>query len=153
MAIQIDENKISPVARKALANAKSKSQLLRDALEFYVNSRAYITGETEEEASSEMDLGDFKVDVIQDLQEIKSLILKLSQGSVSMNAVDKNVDKPQIVDKKTQITNVPKVEPEPQRETAISKVEHIPNTSSKGAQMTEEQKRAYEESFDSVIDI
>lgn len=36
MGIQISEEKLSPKAQAALRNAKSKSQFLRDAIEFYV---------------------------------------------------------------------------------------------------------------------
>lgn len=37
MGIQISEDKLSPRAQAALRNAKSKSQFLRDAIEFYVS--------------------------------------------------------------------------------------------------------------------
>lgn len=37
MGIQISEHKLSPRAQAALRNAKSKSQFLRDAIEFYVS--------------------------------------------------------------------------------------------------------------------
>lgn len=39
MAIQISENNLSEKAKKALSNAKNKSQFMRDAIEYYVDSQ------------------------------------------------------------------------------------------------------------------
>lgn len=77
MAIQIDEKLLSPAAKEALRNAKSKSKLLRDALEAYV--RLDVTN----------------LDILNHLSsnvsEIKGMVLKLLEkennfidGSVSV---------------------------------------------------------------------
>lgn len=48
MAIQIDEKLLSPEAKQALENAKSKSKFVRDAIEAYVNSKFYLSEFTKE---------------------------------------------------------------------------------------------------------
>lgn len=64
MAIQINEKHLSSKAKKALNNAKNKSQFLRDAIEFYVNRESVYEN-----------IGS---DLKEDVREIKELLLKMS---------------------------------------------------------------------------
>lgn len=70
MAIQISEKGLSLKAKEALKNAKNKSQLMRDALEYYV---AY-----------QNDLE--KVE--KELSEVKSLLISLSSKNSSVSNND-----------------------------------------------------------------
>jgi len=63
ISIQVDEQKLSTQAAKALKNAKNKSQFLRDAIEFFVQR--------------ELPENIVKQDVRSDLEEIKELIREL----------------------------------------------------------------------------
>lgn len=68
MAIQINEKHLSPEATQALQNAKSKSQFLRDAVEFYVSKE----GETS--------ILKKEVDILKsDIKEIKNLLIEVLQ--------------------------------------------------------------------------
>lgn len=65
MAIQIDEKLLSQRAKEALRNAKSKSQLLRDALEAYVRIEpAKMLNED--------------IEIRRDIKDIKELLIKLT---------------------------------------------------------------------------
>jgi hypothetical protein len=63
MGIQISEDKLSDVAKKALSNANNKSQFLRDAIEFYV--RRGLDASTDDT---------LKVDI----KEIKTMLIALN---------------------------------------------------------------------------
>lgn len=60
MAIQISEKHLSPKAIKALENAKSKSQLLRDALEYYVNRDEIEVASVASDPEMKMDIKEIK---------------------------------------------------------------------------------------------
>lgn len=74
MAIQIDEKHLSVEARRALSNAKSKSQLLRDALEFYVSKNGGMS-EIKSDVNNEM---------VNDVKEIKKMLLEISQNKIPL---------------------------------------------------------------------
>lgn len=74
MAIQIDEKHLSVEAKRALSNAKSKSQLLRDALEFYVSKTGGIS-EIKSDVNNEM---------VNDVKEIKKMLLAISQNKIPL---------------------------------------------------------------------
>lgn len=72
MAIQIDEKLLSPVAREALRNAKSKSKLLRDALEAYV--RMDISNMVSNNDST------YGQEILDSVKEIKEMLRGLSDN-------------------------------------------------------------------------
>ncbi|WP_394903751.1 hypothetical protein, partial [Clostridium butyricum] len=72
MAIQISEDKLSPEAKEALRNAKSKSQLLRDALEAYVRNMDVSATITKNN------------NLANDIKDIKDMLLKISEGSIQI---------------------------------------------------------------------
>lgn len=89
LAIQISEKHLSKEARNALANAKNKSQFLRNALEFYVKS---ITV-----ADKDSDNSNFlhNSEVIKDIKEIKDILLRLSShgeiaGTINLDDIEEN---------------------------------------------------------------
>lgn len=73
MGIQIDEKLLSPVAKNALSNAKSKSKLLREALEAYVRLQPGST-----QTSSNDELSNLK----DELKEIKELLYMLTASGL-----------------------------------------------------------------------
>lgn len=75
MAIQIDEKHLSEEARRALGNAKSKSQLLRDALEYYVRR-----GADKSETRSDEQLAN-------DVKDIKKLLLDMTNGVIPVTKI------------------------------------------------------------------
>lgn len=105
MAIQISENNLSPKARKALANAKNKSQLLRDALEFYVNRDEIITSPVTSIDSA----------LHSDIKEIKELLKGLS-----LQGVVESVASKEIVERKISAPLVSSVVDNPQTELKIA---------------------------------
>lgn len=81
LAIQIDEKLLSEEAKYFLRNAKNKSQFLRDALEFYVRN---IRGDIS--TLSNCQQCNFDIDVVNDIKEIKFLLLQqLSNQSSIVN--------------------------------------------------------------------
>lgn len=68
MAIQISEKHLSPEAKRALNNAKNKSQFMRDAIEYYVKSEK-IQNAVETSCYS---------DIKEDIKEIKEMLKSLS---------------------------------------------------------------------------
>lgn len=73
VAIQIDEKLLSPVAQEALRNAKSKSKLLRDALEAYVRMDiSKIIQNNNPECGQE---------ILNSVREIKEMLQVLSDNS------------------------------------------------------------------------
>jgi len=73
MAIQIDEKLLSPIAQDALKNAKSKSKLLRDALEAYVRMDiSKIIQNNNPECGQE---------ILNSVREIKEMLRVLSDNS------------------------------------------------------------------------
>lgn len=73
MAIQISEKFLSPEAKSVLDNAKNKSQLLRDALEFYVK---YMKGQV----NSSVEPG-LNKELENDVKDIKKMLLELCEGN------------------------------------------------------------------------
>lgn len=73
MAIQISEDKLSENARSYLKKAKSKSQFLRDALEYYTKALMNVGNENSENNANYID-----EEVAKDIKEIKEIVLKLS---------------------------------------------------------------------------
>ncbi|NFL43544.1 hypothetical protein FDB61_17915 [Clostridium botulinum] len=71
MAIQIDEKLLSAEVKTVLSNAKNKSQLLRDALEFYVKN---MKGENISEKKT-----NYEDELINDVRDIKTMLLQMSQ--------------------------------------------------------------------------
>lgn len=80
MAMQISTNKLSPEAKKAVDNANNKSQFLRDAIEYYVK-----------EHSSQKNIEN-------ELNEIKSLLLKLTSADSNKGLLEKKVIQEPIVE-------------------------------------------------------
>lgn len=74
MGIQISEDKLSPLASKALKNAKNKSQFLRDAIEFYVQR------------------GTIDDEIRNDLNELKEMIRKLHTQPISNQSTSVDID-------------------------------------------------------------
>lgn len=71
LAIQIDEKLLSAEVKTVLSNAKNKSQLLRDALEFYVKN---MKGENISEKKT-----NYEDELINDVRDIKTMLLQMSQ--------------------------------------------------------------------------
>ena len=102
MAIQISEKNLSPLAAKALNNAKNKSQFLRDAVEFYVQ-RGIQTGGNHNENGIRSDLGEIK-DMIRDLQQVlaQKVVFEpaVSEKAASIESSHKESD---------EVTNISKI--------------------------------------------
>jgi hypothetical protein len=167
MAIQIDEKLLSPRAREALANAKSKSKLLRDALEAYIRNDP-----NQSFAGNVQDVGD--PEVKQDIKDIKDMLLKLTRSNVqseisscieqqaataeighskglktanvAMNKVeikeDKQADYAHVKEKAVQS----EIKPESIKKAAEPVKQGDSNT------MSEEQKKKIEEMYDASLD-
>lgn len=142
MSIQISESKLSPEARKALQNAKSKSQFMRDAIEFYVKNR---------DASSDSEL-------LNDIREIKNMLSKLCDESPPVKAQvisHKDKKEPELIRepeiKKEAVTVVPDIK---RKEPDIPNVssEKI-NTEKSKAELDEEKKREIEKLLDKSLEI
>lgn len=107
MAIQIDERHLSVEAQRALNNAKNKSQLLRDALEYYVR-RGGVISEVTFDSNNE---------VANNVKEIKNMLLEMSKGYTPIVTKEISSD---TEEKSTAKKVVKKVEP---IEKVIEKVE------------------------------
>lgn len=95
MAIQISEDKLSPEAKEALRNAKSKSQLLRDALEAYVRNM---------NVSSTIPNNN----LISDIKDIKEMLLKISEGTIQVTKENIKQDKVTEINKNIEVEGVRK---------------------------------------------
>lgn len=104
MAIQISENNLSPKARKALANAKNKSQLLRDALEFYVNRDEVVASPV-----TGVDSG-----LQSDIKEIKELLKGLALPGVVESVASKETNK-----RKPSVQPVEKIDESPKADNVV----------------------------------
>jgi len=87
VSIQINETKLSPEARKALQNSKSKSQFMRDAIEFYVKHRQ-TTNTTDPE-------------IKEDIKQIKEMLKKLCTEGTKVSFTE-NISSEEV---RTEITN------------------------------------------------
>lgn len=83
MAIQISEKHLSPEAKRALSNAKNKSQFMRDAIEFYVR-RGFDKENIEVSCDSEI-RKDIK-EVKQEIKELKEILKNLNTVTVNETA-------------------------------------------------------------------
>lgn len=95
MAIQISEDKLSPEAKEALRNAKSKSQLLRDALEAYVRNM---------NVSSTIPNNN----LISDIKDIKEMLLKISEGTIQVTKENIKQDKVSKINKNIELEGLSK---------------------------------------------
>lgn len=145
MAIQISENKLSPKARKALANAKSKSQFLRDALEFYV-SRDDVDSSLSSEISPEL------TSLVSEIKELKSLMKEIATRPVGELVATKEVvpvEMPAVVEetrKSEMIQDVQSQNAQAKTESVINPVireEDTAGTAPDG--MSEEEKKRIED--------
>ncbi len=93
LAIQIDEKLLSAEVKTVLSNAKNKSQLLRDALEFYVKN---MKGESISEKKT-----NYEDELINDVRDIKTMLLQISQ----VNTVIAQ-EKPIVIEKRTVVEEV-----------------------------------------------
>lgn len=81
MAIQISEKLLSEKARKALSNAVSKSQFLRDAIEFYVNSMD----------AKNTDNFSIQGTLIKEIEELKNMVALLNTNDF-ISGINENID-------------------------------------------------------------
>lgn len=95
MAIQISEDKLSSEAKEALRNAKSKSQLLRDALEAYVRNM---------NVSSTIPNNN----LISDIKDIKEMLLKISEGTIQVTKENIKQDKVSKINKNIELEGLSK---------------------------------------------
>lgn len=78
MGIQIEENKLSQEAQKALRNAKNKSQFMRDAIEYYVRKEPVA--------------GNFEFS--KDIKDIKSMLATLMENGIQVTESSKQAPMP-----------------------------------------------------------
>ncbi len=158
MAIQIDEKLLSQKAKDALSNSKSKSKLLRDALEAYVRSSAYEAGSSSINVSGDPQLK-------QDIKEIKEMLLRLTTGEINSQLVIHTVEHIKTAQKdlgeKSEASNIrqtdnnKKDKPQKDNDEIDNSTEKreavIPNI--KGAEgLSEEKKKEIEGMYDSLLD-
>lgn len=89
MAIQIDEKLLSIEARELLKNAKNKSQLLRDAIDFYAK---FMKGDM---PGGNQQIN-FHEDIVKDIKDIKEMMLSY-KNPVSEMAADIQYKEPDII--------------------------------------------------------
>lgn len=122
MAIQIDEKHLSPEAKRALNNAKSKSQFMRDAIEFYVSRNVQNI-----QVSCDSEIKD-------DIKEIKAMLKKLSIAGITLDEVSSTI--------KVESSNEEiKAEPETKVDSEPNKVINISQVSLTSEVNTDEVKR------------
>lgn len=159
MAIQISEDKLSPEAKEALRNAKSKSQLLRDALEAYVRNMDVSSTITKNN------------NLANDIKDIKDMLLKISEGSIQIikdnirtedikqdkaHEINKNIEvKEAIEEKKIEVkksderTEVKNKVINENKDTEPKKV--IEPIKEKKNEMSEEEKRKIDEMVNNLV--
>jgi len=146
LGIQINENKLSPEAKKALQNAKSKSQFMRDAIEFYVRHM--------ERSCTDGSLDDLKGDI----KDIKSMLTKICKiNSADMLPFDAKVVTNNNADKeKVQLLKQPSVSEEKPKVVSINepKPSNYPKDENKDTQqeLSEGEKSEIEKLLDASID-
>lgn len=93
MAIQISEKNLSPEARNALNNSKNKSQLMRDALEYYVGNKK--NQETlDVSVSCDTEIKNEIKEIKDEISQIKEILMALSTNNtfkidnISMNTAE-----------------------------------------------------------------
>lgn len=161
MAIQISEDKLSPEAKEALRNAKSKSQLLRDALEAYVRKM---------DVSSNVMKNN---NLTNDIKDIKEMLQKISEGSIkirkdNIKTEDIKQNKAPEINKKIEVEEViEEKKVEVKKSTNISEVKNkvineikdtdqkkfIEPIKEKKNEMSEEEKRKIEEMVNNSLSL
>lgn len=97
MAIQISEKGLSPEAKRALNNAKNKSQFMRDAIEYYVKS-GNIQDTVEISCDSEIkeDIKEIK-EILKNLSINRSALESVTSLDSSLNEIENNNDEETII--------------------------------------------------------
>jgi len=142
VSIQINETKLSPEARKALQNSKSKSQFMRDAIEFYVKHRQ-TTNTTDPE-------------IKEDIKQIKEMLKKLCTEGTKVSFTE-NISSEEV---RTEITNekdiveIPVIneikDKEPEKKTEVI---NNPIKEEVTGNIDDEKKREIEKLLDASLDL
>ncbi len=141
MAIQISEHKLSPEAKKALNNAKNKSQFLRDAIEYYVKRGKEST--------------DF-IKMKEEIKEIKSLLIQMTSNSKPIyteTAVTETFKDNIVSIKKENNNSEDKTVERKDIEQTNKKPADNKKTNNKSKDLTERQKETLENLIDSSLGI
>lgn len=148
MGITISEKYLSPQVKKALANAKNKSQFIREALDFYVSRESIEVGsDTESIVVKEMDS-----EMKSDIKEIKKLLLNMStipaytESAISKDVISTSNEQSQPVKVIDTVTDEVPVKPIEPLNTAM--VQDDDNSD-----MSEEEKQRIQEMLENSINM
>lgn len=170
MAIQIRETLLSPLAQKVMNNSKNKSQFVRDAIEFYVQTKhggalshqgileiskeiqeikmmlklMMVNNLEAEERNIPKNL--FKEERIFDPDQNVAVVEKVEQAEV-VKQEEENISKSTVSQKTVEIEEKEiKVKP-------LSKVKEIPESENTNAQFSEQEKKEIEDLINNSINL